>query len=566
MVGGRQSLLWRAILAIVLMIGFYLFAIAIAFGLFYAASVQLEDENHAQIRLVLICVIGGLTILWSVLPRVDTFLPPGPRLLREKHPRLFCELDSVAAAVKQTLPSEVYLVPDVNAWVSSRGGIMGFGSRPVMGLGLPLLQVLTVSELRAVLAHEFGHFQGGDTRLTPWIWKTRSAIIRTLTNLSEGSIFSLQLLQLPFLWYGKLFLRITHAVSRQQEYAADALAATIAGSPAMINGLQKIHGAASVYEAFWQCEVNPILAAGFRPPLAAGFGSFMQGPDVSRWIAEQDADNKRKPRSNPYDTHPPLQERIAALGNTTKCSPPANEPSALELLDGIDGLEKEMVASICGSNSNGELRDIRWQDSITDVYLPIWGREAEKHARLLSGIRMIDLPGRLGASGELVSRFEMCLPTSMSSQQQLQAVGGIIGCTIVVLLHQKGWSVTRDIGQPVEVGNGDVRLKPFALIEDLFEGKMPADEWKKLCIETCIADVDLGELAPPVPEGLEMPDAGGEQNGDKDQSVQDAAPVIIWVEAKKGRPWTCPRCREINQPRYDVCYNCGDLVQKRIVD
>jgi Zn-dependent protease with chaperone function len=34
---------------------------------------------------------------------------------------------------------------------------MGFGSRRVMGLGLPLLQALNVSQLEAVLAHEFGH-------------------------------------------------------------------------------------------------------------------------------------------------------------------------------------------------------------------------------------------------------------------------------------------------------------------------------------------------------------------------------------------------------------------------
>lgn len=52
---------------------------------------------------------------------------------------------------------------------------MGVGSKRVMGLGLPLLNALTVSELRAVLAHEFGHFVGGDTSLGKWIHKTRSA-------------------------------------------------------------------------------------------------------------------------------------------------------------------------------------------------------------------------------------------------------------------------------------------------------------------------------------------------------------------------------------------------------
>jgi len=44
---------------------------------------------------------------------------------------------------------------------------MGFGSRRVMGLGLPLLQILTVAQFRAVLPHEFGHYYGADTRQDP---------------------------------------------------------------------------------------------------------------------------------------------------------------------------------------------------------------------------------------------------------------------------------------------------------------------------------------------------------------------------------------------------------------
>jgi Zn-dependent protease with chaperone function len=73
----------------------------------------------------------------------------------------------------------VYLVADVNAFVAQRGGWMELFSTRVMGLGLPLLNALTVSELRAVLSHEFGHYAGGDTKLLPWIYRARIAIIRT---------------------------------------------------------------------------------------------------------------------------------------------------------------------------------------------------------------------------------------------------------------------------------------------------------------------------------------------------------------------------------------------------
>ena len=67
---------------------------------------------------------------------------------------------------------------EVNAWVADRGGILGFGSRRVMGLGLPLMSILTVSQFRAVLAHEFAHYYGGDTSSGPWVYKTKMAMMR----------------------------------------------------------------------------------------------------------------------------------------------------------------------------------------------------------------------------------------------------------------------------------------------------------------------------------------------------------------------------------------------------
>ncbi|MBV9774345.1 MAG: M48 family metallopeptidase, partial [Gemmatimonadetes bacterium] len=181
------SLAGRAALAVALLIGFYVFALAIAAGLLYVPYAEAHYLNHVTGRLALFCVAGAGIILWSILPRPDRFTPPGPRLAPSEHPRLFGLLRSVAAQAGQEMPAEVYVIPDMNAWVAQRGGVMGVGSRRVMGLGLPLLQALTVRQTGAVVAHEFGHFHGGDTALGPWIYKTRAAIGRTLVGLSRHS-------------------------------------------------------------------------------------------------------------------------------------------------------------------------------------------------------------------------------------------------------------------------------------------------------------------------------------------------------------------------------------------
>jgi Zn-dependent protease with chaperone function len=226
----------RALLAVLLMLGFYVLALAIAFALFWVPYAEFAYARHITPKLAIICILGGLAILWSVLPRRDRFIPPGPPLKRQRHPRLFGALDAIAHATKQAMPAEVYLVPDVNAWVMQRGGIMGFGSRRVMGLGLPLMRILTCSQFSAVLAHEFGHYHGGDTKIGPWIYKTRGAIGRTLDSLGNRTW-----LQAPFRWYARMFLRVTHAVSRRQEFIADELAARTVGVKPLTDGLCSVH-------------------------------------------------------------------------------------------------------------------------------------------------------------------------------------------------------------------------------------------------------------------------------------------------------------------------------------
>lgn len=78
---------------------------------------EIVYAHRLFLKLTLICVLAGLAILWSVFPRIDKFEAPGPSLTPAKHPRLFKEIERVAAAVGQPMPAEVYLVPNVNAWV-----------------------------------------------------------------------------------------------------------------------------------------------------------------------------------------------------------------------------------------------------------------------------------------------------------------------------------------------------------------------------------------------------------------------------------------------------------------
>ena len=93
---------------------------------------------------VLVLFLSGLviagTILYSLVPRRDRFVPPGLLLEPLDHPKLFEKIHQVAADLNEPVPEEVYLIGAVNARVADRGGILGFGSRRIMAIGLPLFR------------------------------------------------------------------------------------------------------------------------------------------------------------------------------------------------------------------------------------------------------------------------------------------------------------------------------------------------------------------------------------------------------------------------------------------
>ena len=214
---------------------------------------------------VLFGILIAATMLWSLIPRREAFTAPGLLLERSRHPSLFAEIENITAALNEPVPHDVYLIGDANAFVADRGGVMGFGSRRIMGLGLPLLSTMTVSQFRAVLAHEFAHYYGGDTSLGPWVYRTKTSIVRIFENIgSVGQLARIAVLAVMYMavttllkWYFVSFLRISNFVSRKQEYRADELACIVAGRQNLIDGLQALHRAAAVWPTCGSRKCSP---------------------------------------------------------------------------------------------------------------------------------------------------------------------------------------------------------------------------------------------------------------------------------------------------------------------
>lgn len=479
------SIAARAALALLLMVGFYLMALGMVAGLLYIPYAEWTYAGRLHMKVALGCILGAGAIGLAIIPRPDRFDDPGPELTAKRFPLLFERLSKVAQRSEQSMPRHVYLVPDMNAFVANRGGVMGFGSRRVMGIGLPLMQVLSVSQLEAVLAHEFGHYHGGDTMLGPWVYKTRAAIGRTLSSLGDEGI-----LHLPFRWYGNMFLRLTLAVSRAQEYAADRLAATLVGSGHLAEGLKRVHAAAPAFDAYWSDEAAPVLEGGYRVPLMSGFHRFLAVPKIEEAMGGFLKQALAEEQTEKYDTHPALKDRLAALEDLPAGEPDDGRP-AVTLLGDTAGAE-QLLLEFLGAT---DLTSIAWEQVGQSVLLPRWQKQVQGLGALLEGTPLAETPRTMrDKQRDIVDAFIAQPGLELPADVVDQLAANAVGAALCVTLARLGFELDAPVGEPVVFRRGQAELQPFALTHALVSPDAEEAAFLSALSDAGVADQNLSFL------------------------------------------------------------------------
>ncbi|HXJ95456.1 MAG TPA: M48 family metallopeptidase [Terriglobia bacterium] len=501
----RPSLKAWAALEVLLIIGSYLLTLALAAACAYAPFWLIENgvSGNGQVLLLL---IGGLviavTLLWSLVPRREQFKAPGPRLDSSSQPRLFAEVQRLATTLREPMPQEIYIIPDLNAAVTERGGVMGFGSRRVMFLGLPLLQVLTVAQFCAVVAHEFGHYYGGDTRLGPWVYKARGAMVRTIGGLGEpnaalGALARFAVVRLVH-WavikilvaYWTLFLRITQLISRRQEFRADELACHATGSQALIEGLRGLHGAAAALPAY-QTELEQVLTAGYRPAIAEGFARFIAVPPIAEAISSQLDKALKEGRTNPYDSHPPLRDRIARAQRLPTGEAPRADPPGISLIDDVASVEVQILQHLNPNRKVTELKPASWEQVGTEVWMPQWKRLAEEYAAPLKGTTVGSLQEVVKDLNKIGSQIRDPKGMLITREQRTQRAGHLVGAAFALALSEAGWELHAGPGE-LHLNRGADELNPFETVAQLASGALSAGSWLERSKALGIENLPLG--------------------------------------------------------------------------
>ena len=355
-------------------------ALVIGVGLI-AAPIIGWANGAGNIWLTITALFLGGSILWAIVPRRLKFEAPGLKVTETEQPELLALVRAEAEAAGEPMPDDVYLTLEANAAVTQASR-----SRRVLIIGVPLLHILSERELRGVIAHEFGHYSGGDTKLGPWIFRTRETIIRTVQQLSDADGdegWTQKLVRQPFIWYAKAFLRITAKISRQQEFAADRRAVASAGRAAYAAGLERVHAYGPAFDSYWGGEVAPLLDRGHRPAISDGFSRFIAHQNVAE-AADTHLERLRDEETDPYDSHPSLPERLAAI-EALPAGDPDDSPCSIELLRDPAGVERAQLQFLFGAQIE-QLSPIEW-DAVGPVVYGARARElTQEFPRLLEGV------------------------------------------------------------------------------------------------------------------------------------------------------------------------------------
>lgn len=323
--------------------------LALGAGVLYACFAI----GQIPVKLVLIVAVIVLTTLWAIAKSLfvrGKDEDPGEKLSLAEHPELRAVLDEVAGRIGTRAVDSVYMTPGTEIAVLERGGLlrqMRGKSERCLVLGAAVLDGMRVRELKAILAHEYGHFHNEDTAGGGFALAVRRSLVTMAMHLVRGRAASALN---PAWWFLRgfhsMFLRVSQGASRLQEVLADRWAAFAYGSEAFVRGLEHVVARSLRFDAHVAATLDEVVPA--KLPLANMY-AFVPKQAIDAKAFDAALSRAMEGPASPYDSHPRPVDRIAWVTKLAAGGPPESEEDvrdAWALVSGREALEKRMTDEV----------------------------------------------------------------------------------------------------------------------------------------------------------------------------------------------------------------------------
>jgi Zn-dependent protease with chaperone function len=184
---------------------------------------------------------------------------------REQQPGLFEFLYKLADEAGAPRPHRVFLSGRVNAAVFYDLTFLNLiiPSKKNLEIGLALVNGLNLGELKAVLAHEFGHFTQGSMAVGRWVYVAQQIATHIIhqRDILDRFLMGVSNFDIRIAWVGWILRIIVWALraildtafslvviaqrslSREMEFHADLVSVSLTGSDALVHALHRLHAA-----------------------------------------------------------------------------------------------------------------------------------------------------------------------------------------------------------------------------------------------------------------------------------------------------------------------------------
>ena len=267
-----SSYMFRAVLALMAVLLFFVLyaamVMACAYLAYFAVIYDIISFNKLTILMKVGAIAGSSMLFVFTLKFIFKLKNHKPKnrieLTKHEYPEIWDFIDQICKETGAPKPKSIYVDPDVNAYVSYTNMWLSLflPVRKDLTIGLGLVSCLNLTEFKAVMSHEFGHFSQNSMKIGSYIVSANTIIHDMIFSRDKwddlldswrGADIRLSAaawLITPLVWgirqllnFFYQFLNIMHSsLSREMEFNADKVAVKTTGSCAIISGLWKLDG------------------------------------------------------------------------------------------------------------------------------------------------------------------------------------------------------------------------------------------------------------------------------------------------------------------------------------
>lgn len=379
-----RTKLISAIISISVFFIVYFVLILISFALIFllgygAVKIIALHANYLTLVLALGLFSIGLIVFYFLIKFIFIKNTYSTRHLievdRNKQPELFALIDEIVAETAVKMPGKVFLSPDVNASVSYNSVFwsMFLPVKKNLTIGVGLINSTTVGELKAVLAHEFGHFSQKSMKIGGYVNQAEKIIFDTVYNNREYeqtikngsgywafqlsgmiSVGFISAFQYILKFFSDFIFKNNASLRREMEFHADAVATYVTNPQEQISSLLRLDLSNAAFNSsflFYTESNGKYLPENLFMNQAALMQLFSERNNhpYENGLPKIDVDdltryNRTKVEiEDQWASHPETHRRIEMIRRNTTKNRPENNELAKTVIHGYDEIGKIMT-------------------------------------------------------------------------------------------------------------------------------------------------------------------------------------------------------------------------------